>query len=290
MLLMNQATLKLGEVDYVYECFRTNKWKSNQFVKHLNAEVLAVTHVLMFHLEGKASYHINGKEYICAPGDVVWFMPGDEYHGECLEAPYRYIAVLFTLYEPFDKLGMEEAWSPVFHLRDTETINRLFHKIYNQFNEKKFCYLLEMKSALLNIFNLLFQSIENKVYHQNTPDFIKPAMELIQNHYLKRNIEVSELAKACGLSTKQFSRTFTKLYHTTPKKFIIQMKVDYAKTLLESSALSVSEITEKTAFSDIFYFSKTFKKMVGITPSEYRNSLNHPLYLPTKSVVFPPKE
>ena len=49
------------------------------------------------------------------------------------------------------------------------------------------------------------------------------------------------------------------------------MKLDYAKYLLSTTYLSVSEISYKSYFSDTKLFFHTFKKRVGITPSQYRN-------------------
>ena len=65
---------------------------------------------------------------------------------------------------------------------------------------------------------------------------------------------------------------FIKHFGTSPKQFIIDLRIQRAKQMLAEGALSVSIISEKCGFSNPYHFCRLFKQRVGITPSEYRKA------------------
>src|SRR5699024_384166 len=76
------------------------------------------------------------------------------------------------------------------------------------------------------------------------------------------------------LNPSYLSRLFKKETETSIKSYILKMKIEYAKYLLVSTNLLISEIAEKAYFSDDKQFLHTFKNKTGTTPSKYRNSLS----------------
>ncbi len=85
-----------------------------------------------------------------------------------------------------------------------------------------------------------------------------------EKNCLCKAIEIS------GLGERRFNDLFKISFGVTPNRYIILTRVEFAKTLLGSGYLSISEIAEKSGFSDIYYFSKLFKKEVGVSPSEWK--------------------
>ena len=91
---------------------------------------------------------------------------------------------------------------------------------------------------------------------------------------LKRNASAVFFAKNClsraserrGLIARRFGEVFRSNFVVTSNRYIIQRKIEYAKKFLSSEMLTVSEVSEKCGFSDVYYFSKVFKKECGITP------------------------
>ena len=76
------------------------------------------------------------------------------------------------------------------------------------------------------------------------------------------------------MSRKYFTKLFSTYYEVTPKQYLLNCQIDYARKLLLSSGeeYSVSDVAERCGFSNVYYFSKLFKQRVGITPSEYRRN------------------
>ena len=84
------------------------------------------------------------------------------------------------------------------------------------------------------------------------------------------DLNIEDLAFLCGLSLSSFKRKFKTVYGTSPNKYITSKRLDRAQTLLRTSKLSISEIAYDCGFSDVSYFSKTYKKHFNASPSELR--------------------
>lgn len=108
---------------------------------------------------------------------------------------------------------------------------------------------------------------------------------LDQQHYVPRNIAILKeyldshmdervTLEKCGeityLSVSQTIRSFRSAYGVTPYEYLNIRRINTAKLLLANSTLSIEEIAIQTGFPDHNYFSKYFKKKVGVSPSRYR--------------------
>jgi PAS domain S-box-containing protein len=104
---------------------------------------------------------------------------------------------------------------------------------------------------------------------------IQPYLELagVAEH-LKANfrerLEVSELAEIAGLSVRQFERKFRKTFQTTPRSYLMRMRVIKACELLSGSNLPITEVALDSGFYDHSDFSRQFRKHMGQAPTAYR--------------------
>lgn len=96
------------------------------------------------------------------------------------------------------------------------------------------------------------------------------AIDYMKENYKKEDLSLKEAADFIGISTAYFSRSFKEEMHTSFIKYLIKLRMEEAKRLLEDSEVSTMEIAFDVGFSDYPHFSKTFKKFYGITPSECR--------------------
>lgn len=87
----------------------------------------------------------------------------------------------------------------------------------------------------------------------------------------KHPLSLEDLAKEASLSIAHYSSLFKKTTGTTPMQLYTQMRTQLACQLLHNTHLSVTEIAEEVGYEDALYFSRVFKKSLGIAPSEFRN-------------------
>lgn len=95
---------------------------------------------------------------------------------------------------------------------------------------------------------------------------------IIERDYSKK-IGVMEIATQMGVSSNYLSTIFRRETQYSINEYLNAVRLNHAKKFLRDTNLKVYEIAEKTGFSDAYYFSSVFKRNIGVTPSEYRNSL-----------------
>ncbi|WP_158279946.1 helix-turn-helix domain-containing protein [Coraliomargarita sinensis] len=84
---------------------------------------------------------------------------------------------------------------------------------------------------------------------------------------------IHEFARSMGISRSHFDREFTAQIGQPPRQFLINCKIIEARRYLESSSLRVGEIAEALGYKDIYFFSRQFKQLVGLSPVHYRRGL-----------------
>ena len=115
--------------------------------------------------------------------------------------------------------------------------------------------------------------------HANTPPEI-PEEELQSNitieieRYIRENycgdISLNHLARIFYVSKEHISRSFKKQFQINLFDYITSLRIEKAKTLLLKTQLPIEEIAAMTGFSNGNYFSKTFRKQTGLSPSEFK--------------------
>ena len=83
-------------------------------------------------------------------------------------------------------------------------------------------------------------------------------------------LQVSDVASYCYVSTKQLTRLFYKVEGISPAAYLKQEKIRYIESLLADTSLSIKEISERTGFQNEYYFNTFFKKYYGMPPGQYR--------------------
>ncbi|UBM58798.1 response regulator [Marinilongibacter aquaticus] len=148
--------------------------------------------------------------------------------------------------------------------------------LYKPFNERELLLiignLLKRVEHTKSHFGHLLQIRQSKQasVQQIDIDFIKQ----LQTYALSKStkIPIDELAKSLHISRSQMHRKIKALTGKSTTLYINSIRLEKAKTLLSSTDLNISEIAYEVNFDDVAYFSKTFRKVHGSSPSEYREN------------------
>lgn len=100
--------------------------------------------------------------------------------------------------------------------------------------------------------------------------YVMEAMEYIHNHYNDPDISIGAIAKSLNISEGYLSHTFKKETDNTLLNYLTRFRIHKAMDLLKDCRIKVYEVAEMVGYRDIAYFSTTFKKYCGISPSEYQ--------------------
>jgi len=133
-----------------------------------------------------------------------------------------------------------------------------------EFDKNVVCTPL-ITSAIYQLLALACQRQRKRVVSHKYK-YISEGIELIETNSDKT---FDEIAKICGVSEGYFRKLFREYSGENPVDFRQKYRIEKAKQLLLLDTLSIGEIAEELHFSDIYHFSKTFKKLVGTSPQNY---------------------
>lgn len=140
-------------------------------------------------------------------------------------------------------------------------------------DDRNLKYLLPQRATVLRIMAYLYCNhqdfSQNLSSYKSTSNKVKQALEYIHAN-IYRDISLDEVATEVGLNSSYFSREFRKATQYTFVSYVNFVRCEQAKHLLKKRQHSISEISQKCGFSNQSYFSKTFLRLEGITPSEYQ--------------------
>ena len=102
--------------------------------------------------------------------------------------------------------------------------------------------------------------------------YVLEAMDYIGAHYQDPNISISAIAQDLGISEGHLSHTFKKETDYTLLNYLTRYRIHKAMELLRDCRVKVYEVAAQVGYRDITYFSATFKKVTGVTPSEYQDT------------------
>ena len=98
---------------------------------------------------------------------------------------------------------------------------------------------------------------------------MRRALTFIEAHHLER-ITLADIAASMALSEGECCRLFRRMLRTSPMDYAISCRIRESLSLLAAGRLSVTEIAQRTGFSGSSYFTETFRRIMGMTPSAYR--------------------
>ena len=101
--------------------------------------------------------------------------------------------------------------------------------------------------------------------------YISKAIEYIQKNY-QNPILVADIANYVSLSRTYLTTIFQQTMHLSPQQFLLKFRITKASELLMNTTLSINTIAHSCGYTDPLAFSKTFKKVTGLTPTQYRKS------------------
>lgn len=110
-------------------------------------------------------------------------------------------------------------------------------------------------------------------HHRTTNDthqtYVANALRYIQYNYAN-DIGVSDIARYVGISRSQLYRAFLQHFGVSPHTYLQTYRINEACSLLRDPSYSVAEVAGSVGFNDPLYFSRVFKSIKGVTPSEYQ--------------------
>ena len=141
---------------------------------------------------------------------------------------------------------------------------------------KAFDYLLKpwKEERLCEFINT---AIENVRSMQKTDSIVHSQKDIIKDYIdrnYKKDISAKDVAGILGYSDVYFSKVFKQLFDDNFINYLTKIRIDRAKLLLKDVSFNIKEVGKSVGYADSNYFTKVFKRSVGMSPSEYRSKHN----------------
>lgn len=127
---------------------------------------------------------------------------------------------------------------------------------------------LELHALLEDKINRFFKSFEDENRDNSTVFLIK---KYVSQNYQNENLSIKDISQHVLLSSSYVCTVFKAETGKTLNQYLTEYRIEKAKKLLMDSRYKITDISAKVGYNDGNYFGKTFKKLVGLSPSEFRD-------------------
>lgn len=229
--------------------------------------------VVIYCISGKGFFKHKNRIYEVKAGHILY----------CWEKiPHRYWAdvkqpwsIYWThitgndLYELLSRSGLSKE-KPILFLGIHSYILRLFRDILDSYKETRLPnQSIYASSSMRHILSLQLQHLEKQNHTPIKNSELNPVLKYMTKN-INKSIDIKELAHFCHLSEGHFIRKFKKSYGSSPMVYFNKLKIQEASQRLLISNNSIKEIAYDLGFHDPQYFSRLFKKTMGISAMSYR--------------------
>lgn len=233
---------------------------------------------LLYIAAGKAHFHFDDKEQVVTAGHMVLYRPKEpqkyEYYGEDQTEVYWVHFTGGNVKNILRSYGLTDD-KRVFYCGSGLDYQNLFRTMINELQMCKVNYAEMLEMYLRQIFIMLQRHFLNSLKTDNAHvvEEINKATLYFNEHY-SEDISIDEYAQNNHVSVSWFIRNFKQCTGSTPMQYILSKRIYNAEILLHDSTYNVTEIAEIVGYDNPLYFSRIFKKVKGISPSEYRKNIN----------------
>ena len=237
-------------------------------------------HQLLYIAEGSVEVLIDGKRYLAESGAII-IISRLEMHSITVKSnTYKRYALRINhehtskhnvgyLYSVF--VNRPEGFSHVIYANNPK-IESIISNIANEYNNVT-VLSEEMQNLLLEeLLISLYRSSPNSFSaNDRKAELVDDICKKIENN-LSSKFTLSELAKTAHLNEYYLSHIFKSVTGYSIMEYVLSLRMATAKRLLTKTEMSIGEIIEYCGFSDSSNFSRTFRKITGVSPSEFRKN------------------
>lgn len=267
-----------GTIDFPFELYCVNKNYPRYempFHWHVEYEMIIVK-------KGRLKLILDGKSFYVNEGESA-FISGGVVHGGIPEE-CEYYCIVFDLASLFKDVALCSKSVAIF-LTNADC----FTGVYGA-ERKQSAIMREILYSMqnrdngydLNVIGLLWKLLgafvsepvisEGEQINKSQRQKLKDVLSYIRKN-IDKNITLEELAQVSGMSPRYFCRVFKSMTGRTPIEYVNYYRIETASQMLITTGESVTDIALNCGFNDMSYFSKMFKKLKGISPSKFRQTL-----------------
>ena len=229
-------------------------------------------YILLYCVEGNGEIDLADTKHILQPNSYIIIPPGVRHHYRSSKKnPWTLFWTHIVgknadlLYHRYNSIYN----SPIVSIPRSERSQKDFMKIMTILESGY--ETLSLEYANLTLFQIITQMVYQRAIDapETKTDIITTSMSFLNNN-LDKNYTVEDLAEEQNLSVSRYSELFKKKTGYSPIQYFNKLKIEKSCQYLYFTDLGIKEICAKIGHVDPYYYSRAFKKLMGIPPSKYR--------------------
>ncbi|RPJ95335.1 AraC family transcriptional regulator [Rummeliibacillus sp. TYF005] len=227
---------------------------------------------LIIPLQGSANFTLNNQTFAMGIGTIVHAGPQMSIKVDnSSKKIWRYVVLHYEI--PAKEKEVYQLYHQHFSLKvDNQTrITRYIKELIKAYSVPGPISKITARTLFHQIIEELVQGAKrNSKSDRDT--VIEQAVDFMHQHYTEK-ISVAEISKRFKINRRRFTELFERHTGLNPSNYIIELRMKEAKEMLRQSDLSIAVIAFQLSYDDPFYFSRIFKKYVGVSPTAYRREI-----------------
>lgn len=221
---------------------------------------------LFWCVTGQGWIQYDKQRYPIKPNDVAIYTSNDAHHFGCdSEWEFHWLTldgpglVDFFSHLPFKQQPQNAGPCPI-------SLFKALHQALADTSKQGECH-----AAAIAI-EICCRAANPSQNHNMQDRLIEQAEHLLQEHFQDCEWNINRLADELNIHRSKLSRRFLAAKGTSPSQYLQALRIQHAQQMLECSQLSIAKIAHACGFNDPDYFSRSFSKMLGVSPRQFRKS------------------
>ncbi|MCQ6557657.1 helix-turn-helix transcriptional regulator [Paenibacillus mendelii] len=225
-------------------------------------------------MDGQGEIEVNGEHYSVSRGTCMLLMPGDIV--EARHDPENRLTVVyihFTMERAEGQLVQEERLPRYVRLEDPQWLEQFLLRLLEvdkwvtRWKDEEFDLLLKL--TLLRLIREADQLEQEPPISRMNRQRIQKASDYVRLN-MREKLTPQHIGDAFDCSPRYLSRLFKQYLGISLKEYITRVRMERATVLLAETSMTITQIAEAVGYSELFYFSKLFKHVYGVSPLYYR--------------------
>ena len=242
---------------------------------------------LVYVLSGKKTYKTVNGSWTLTPGQTLYLKKGAEIIHQYFDDEYCMLGFFISdelIRETFEEIKGKMALNyakdapdqTAFKVESSHFLDGYFHSMLNYFRgvarPPDHILVLKLKELLITLMNC---DPTLTAYFNSIANTSGPSLQQIMERNFCFNLKLENYAELCHCSLSTFKREFQQCFQESPGKWLRKRRVHHAAHLIANSAMNVSQIAFESGFEDLSHFSRAFKNIMGVSPTDYKKSVSH---------------
>lgn len=223
-------------------------------------------HALSLRLEGEAQFTHDDAAYDIGKYDII-YVPADYDYTIHSKRNEKLLVIHFSILEDIGANGIE-TFTPL----SSEVFCDLFKRIHRAWCQKGVGYEYKVDALFSEILENI--AVQKFTRSNGMKAYFSGLLDYIHSNFTNPQLTVESFAERLNVSTVYLRRLFRDNIGTTPLRYLNDLRIRHATSLLESGYYTVAETAELSGFCDPKYFSTLYKARVGRSPIDIRKGKN----------------